>query len=352
MADVRRPLLHVPARQRRRTTRARSCCSGPTTRQPVRAVLPPVRQPDGRQPSLHPAAEPPAVRRAPAPDRATRTTSPGASACSGTCSRPPRTRFGARTCRASPGRRGHHSPRRPRRREQAEQQPGRRRAAQGRASSTSTRTSLRHSSGSRTTRSSAARSAPSSSTPRHFRARAEAFERRLHGPEPVARPDRRAAGDWRLPAPPPTHRVVAVRHRLARQRRRVALPPDRRHPRGPRRDPRGPRRVPRRRRRDGELRPADSPPRRHGAWLRGTRAAQATSTGATTSSSTPPCGASETSAGGQDGHLLGRDGELGYSLCMLRTVQLNGHYRDPILLQVWLSSGVRTQRGTHGSPAT
>lgn len=43
---------------------------------------------------------------------------------------------------------------------------------------------------------------------------------------------------------------------------------------------------------------------------------------------------------GKTGIYWGVDGELGYSMCMLRTVQLNGHYRDPILLQVWISSGV------------
>ena len=44
---------------------------------------------------------------------------------------------------------------------------------------------------------------------------------------------------------------------------------------------------------------------------------------------------------GKTGIYLGVDGELGYSLCMLRTYYLNGYYRDPILLQVWLSSGVK-----------
>lgn len=43
---------------------------------------------------------------------------------------------------------------------------------------------------------------------------------------------------------------------------------------------------------------------------------------------------------GKTGIYYGVGGHLGYSLCMLRTVQLNGLYRDPILLQVWLDSGV------------
>lgn len=43
---------------------------------------------------------------------------------------------------------------------------------------------------------------------------------------------------------------------------------------------------------------------------------------------------------GKTGIYWGVDGDLGYSLCMLRTFQLNGIYRDPILLQVWLSSNV------------
>lgn len=43
---------------------------------------------------------------------------------------------------------------------------------------------------------------------------------------------------------------------------------------------------------------------------------------------------------GRTGIYYGVEGELGYSLCMLRTYQLNGKYRDPILLQVWLDSGV------------
>jgi hypothetical protein len=44
---------------------------------------------------------------------------------------------------------------------------------------------------------------------------------------------------------------------------------------------------------------------------------------------------------GRTGIYLGVDGELGYSLCMLRTYYLNGYYRDPIMLQVWVSSGVK-----------
>ena len=44
---------------------------------------------------------------------------------------------------------------------------------------------------------------------------------------------------------------------------------------------------------------------------------------------------------GKTGIYYGEDGVLGYSLCMLRTQQLNGNYRDPILLQVWISSGMQ-----------
>jgi Protein of unknown function DUF262 len=43
---------------------------------------------------------------------------------------------------------------------------------------------------------------------------------------------------------------------------------------------------------------------------------------------------------GKTGVYWGVDGELGYSLCMMRTTTLAGYYRDPILLQVWLDSGV------------
>ena len=43
---------------------------------------------------------------------------------------------------------------------------------------------------------------------------------------------------------------------------------------------------------------------------------------------------------GATGIYYGVDGKLGYSLCMLRTTRLNGYYRDPILLEVWNSSGV------------
>lgn len=43
---------------------------------------------------------------------------------------------------------------------------------------------------------------------------------------------------------------------------------------------------------------------------------------------------------GATGIYYGVDGRLGYSMCMLRTTRLNGYYRDPILLQIWQSSGV------------
>jgi hypothetical protein len=44
--------------------------------------------------------------------------------------------------------------------------------------------------------------------------------------------------------------------------------------------------------------------------------------------------------GGATGIYYGVDGKLGYSMCMLRTKQRNGYYRDPILLEVWISSEV------------
>jgi hypothetical protein len=43
--------------------------------------------------------------------------------------------------------------------------------------------------------------------------------------------------------------------------------------------------------------------------------------------------------GGDTGIYYGVDGKLGYSMCMLRTTRLNGRYRDPVLLEVWRSSG-------------
>lgn len=43
---------------------------------------------------------------------------------------------------------------------------------------------------------------------------------------------------------------------------------------------------------------------------------------------------------GTTGIYYGIDGKLGYSLCMLRTKQRNGYYRDPILLEVWRASQV------------
>lgn len=46
---------------------------------------------------------------------------------------------------------------------------------------------------------------------------------------------------------------------------------------------------------------------------------------------------------GDTGIYYGESGRLGYSLCMLRTRQLNGLYRDPILLGVWEESGVGDQ---------
>jgi hypothetical protein len=43
---------------------------------------------------------------------------------------------------------------------------------------------------------------------------------------------------------------------------------------------------------------------------------------------------------GATGIYYGLDAKLGYSMCMLRTTRRNGYYRDPILLEVWASSGV------------
>lgn len=44
--------------------------------------------------------------------------------------------------------------------------------------------------------------------------------------------------------------------------------------------------------------------------------------------------------GGATGIYYGLDGKLGYTMCMLRTIRLSGYHRDPILLEVWESSGV------------
>lgn len=46
---------------------------------------------------------------------------------------------------------------------------------------------------------------------------------------------------------------------------------------------------------------------------------------------------------GATGIYYGADGELGYSLCMLRTRRLTGYYRDPILLEVWKASDAGEQ---------
>lgn len=43
---------------------------------------------------------------------------------------------------------------------------------------------------------------------------------------------------------------------------------------------------------------------------------------------------------GATGIYFGEDGELGYSMCMLRATQLNSWYRDPILLELWRPSDV------------
>ena len=43
---------------------------------------------------------------------------------------------------------------------------------------------------------------------------------------------------------------------------------------------------------------------------------------------------------GNSGIYYGADGVLGYSLCMLRRIQLNSYYRDPFLLAIWRESGV------------
>lgn len=43
---------------------------------------------------------------------------------------------------------------------------------------------------------------------------------------------------------------------------------------------------------------------------------------------------------GATGIYFGSEGELGYSLCMLRRTQLNSNYRDPFLLAIWRQSEV------------
>jgi hypothetical protein len=43
---------------------------------------------------------------------------------------------------------------------------------------------------------------------------------------------------------------------------------------------------------------------------------------------------------GASGLYTGRDGRMGYSLCMLEKRQMNSYYRDPYLLAVWRRSGV------------
>ncbi len=42
---------------------------------------------------------------------------------------------------------------------------------------------------------------------------------------------------------------------------------------------------------------------------------------------------------GLTGIYIGIDGDLGYSMCMLNATQLNGYWRDPILLGAWELSG-------------
>lgn len=46
---------------------------------------------------------------------------------------------------------------------------------------------------------------------------------------------------------------------------------------------------------------------------------------------------------GATGIYFADNGDMGYSLCMLRTKQRNGNYRDPILLQIWESSGLQSR---------
>ena len=48
----------------------------------------------------------------------------------------------------------------------------------------------------------------------------------------------------------------------------------------------------------------------------------------------------KTGVEGATGIYFGVGGQLGYSMIMLRTKQLNGMYRDPFLLEVWRSSSV------------
>jgi hypothetical protein len=48
----------------------------------------------------------------------------------------------------------------------------------------------------------------------------------------------------------------------------------------------------------------------------------------------------ESMRGGESGIYYGVDGELGYMLCMLHKTQRNSRYRDPVLLELWRTSGV------------
>lgn len=46
---------------------------------------------------------------------------------------------------------------------------------------------------------------------------------------------------------------------------------------------------------------------------------------------------------GDTGIYFGIDGQLGYSMIMLRRFQLNSYYRDPVLLEIWRASGTEAR---------
>lgn len=46
---------------------------------------------------------------------------------------------------------------------------------------------------------------------------------------------------------------------------------------------------------------------------------------------------------GATGLYFADRGDMSYTMCMLRTKQRNGNYRDPVLLQIWESSGVQSR---------
>ena len=55
---------------------------------------------------------------------------------------------------------------------------------------------------------------------------------------------------------------------------------------------------------------------------------------------------------GESGIYYAAEGELGYSLIMLRRTRLNSYYRDPYLFAIWLESGVNDAVEDLGLPGT